>query len=234
MTEELNFEAYLIISRKKFEIQLLDKKNLKNIFKEQTLIENYADLIDYNLLSSFLNKTIFKIEKLIGKFLKNIFVIIENTKVLNSSLGIKKKNYTTSIDKQFLETSLTELKHIFNENNQSYKIIHFIINKYSIDGVNYNSFENEIDGKNMCIEVKFISIPNILMKEISHVLEKYQIKVDRFFDRNYINDFSALDSLDLSIVASNLKNGQNHNEIGLVPKNPKIKGFFEKFFQLFS
>ena len=91
MTEELNFEAYLVISRKKFEIQLLDKKNLKNIFKEQTLIENYADFIDYNLLSSFLDKTIFRIEKLLGKFLKNIFVIIENTKVLNSSLGIKKK-----------------------------------------------------------------------------------------------------------------------------------------------
>ena len=234
MTEELNFEAYLVISRKKFEIQLLDKKNLKNIFKKQTLIENYADFIDYNLLSSFLDESIFKIEKLIGKFLKNIFVIIENTKVLNSSLGIKKKNYTTSIDKQFLETSLTELKDIFKENNQSYKIMHFIINKYSIDGVNYNSFENEIDGENMCVEVKFISIPNILMKEISHVLEKYQIKVDRFFDRNYINNFSALDTLDLSIVASNLKNGQNHNEISLVPKNPKIKGFFEKFFQLFS
>ena len=200
MTEELNFEAYLVISRKKFEIQLLDKKNLKNIFKEKTLIENYADLIDYNLLSSFLDETIFKIEKLIGKFLKNIFVIIENTKVLNASLGIKKKNYTTSIDKQFLKNSLTEIKDIFKENNQSYKIMHFIINKYSIDGVNCNSLENEIDGENMCVEVKFISIPNILMKEISHVLEKYQIKVDRFFDRNYINNFSALDSLDLSIV----------------------------------
>jgi len=234
MIKELNFEAYLFISQKKFEIQLLDKKNLKNIFKEQTLIENYADFIDYNLLSSFLDGTIFKIEKLIGKFLKNIFVIIENTKVLNSSLGIKKKNYTTSIDKQFLETSLTELKDIFKENNQSYKIMHFIINRYSIDGVNYNSFEDEIDGEHMCVEVKFISIPNILMKEISHVLEKYQIKVDRFFDRNYINNFSALDSLDLSIVAYNLKNGQNHNEIDLVPKNHKIKGFFEKFFQLFS
>ena len=123
---------------------------------------------------------------------------------------------------------------IFKENNQSYKIMHFIINRYSIDGVNYNLFEDEIDGENMCVEVKFISIPNILMKEISHVLEKYQIKVDRFFDRNYINNFSALDSLDLSIVASNLKNGQNHKEIGLVLKNPKIKGFFEKFSQLFS
>ena len=233
MTEELNFEAYLFISQKKFENQLLDKENVKNVFKKQTLIENYAEFIDYNLLSSFLDENIFKIEKLIGKFLKNIFVIIENTKVLNASLGIR-KNYTSTIGKQYLETSLSELKDIFKENYQSYRIMHFIINRYSIDGVNYNSFEDEIDGENMFVEVKFISIPNILMKEISQVLEKYQIKVDRFFDRNYINNFSELDSLDLSIVAFNLKNGQNHKEIGLVSKNPKTKGFFEKFFQLFS
>ena len=32
MTEEINFEAYLVISRKKFEIQLLDKKKLKEYF----------------------------------------------------------------------------------------------------------------------------------------------------------------------------------------------------------
>ena len=52
--------------------------------------------------------------------------------------------------------------------------------------------------------------------------------------KNYLKNFSELDSLDLSIVAFNLQSGQNHNEINLVPKNPKTKGFFEKFFQLFS
>ena len=234
MNEELNFEAYLIISQKKFEICLLNKKNLKNIFKEEIQFETYTDLIDYNLLSNFLNKNIFKIEKLIGKFLKNIFVIIENTKILNSSFGIKKKNYVTSIDKQYLESSLTELKDLFKENYQTYKIIHFIINRYTIDDVNYNLFDDEIDGKNMCLEVNFISIPNTLIKEISHVLEKYQIKIDRFFDINYLKKFSELDTLDLSIAAFNLQNGQNQNEINLVPKNPETKGFFEKFFQLFS
>ena len=65
-------------------------------------------------------------------------------------------------------------------------------------------------------------------------LEKYQIKIDRFFDKNYLKNFSEIDSLDLSIVAFNLQSGQNHNEINLVPKNTKTKGFFEKFFQLFS
>ena len=32
MTEELSFQVYLSITQKKFEIYLLDKQNLKNIY----------------------------------------------------------------------------------------------------------------------------------------------------------------------------------------------------------
>ena len=56
MTEELSFEAYLGLFQNKFEIYLLDKKNLKNIYKEEVYLENGLDLIDYNLLHSFLDK----------------------------------------------------------------------------------------------------------------------------------------------------------------------------------
>ena len=38
MTEELNFQVYLTISQKKFKIYLLDKKNLKNIYKQEQII----------------------------------------------------------------------------------------------------------------------------------------------------------------------------------------------------
>ena len=91
MTEELSFEVYLNISQKKFEIYLLDKKNLKNIYQEKVYFKNDTELIDYNQLNSFLDKNIFKIEKLIGNFLRSIVVIIENNQVLNFSIGIKKK-----------------------------------------------------------------------------------------------------------------------------------------------
>ena len=59
----------------------MDKKNLKNIYKEELNIENDTDLIDFNLLSYFLDKNIFKIEKLIGKFLKTIILVIENKQI---------------------------------------------------------------------------------------------------------------------------------------------------------
>ena len=128
MTEELSFEAYLSLSQNKFQIYLLDKKSLKNIYKEEVYLENTSDYIDYNLLHSFLDKNIFKIEKLIGYFLRSIVVVIENDQTLNCSIGIKKKNYGEKIDKNNLESSLAELKDLFKENYQNYKIMHdFII-----------------------------------------------------------------------------------------------------------
>ncbi len=234
MTEELSFEAYLSLSQNKFQIYLLDKKSLKNIYKEEVYLENTSDLIDYNLLHSFLDKNIFKIEKLIGKFLRSIIVVIDNNQTLNCSIGIKKKNYGEKIDKNNLESSLAEVKDLFKENYQNYKIMHFVINRCLIDGINYTSFDKEIIGEDMIIEVNFISISNILIKEISNVLEKYQIKIDRLFEKKYIKNLFEGEHLDLSLIAFKIQSGHNKNEITLVPKSIKKRGFFEKFFQLFS
>ena len=234
MTEELSFQTYLSITRKKFGIYLLDKKNLKNIYQQELDIENDTDLIDHNLLSFFLDKNIFKIEKLIGNFLKSIIVIIENNRILNFSIGIKKKNYDEKINKHHLKSSLTELKDVFKESYQNYKIMHFIVIRYLIDGVNSTSFEEEINGDSTCVEANFISISNNLIKEITDLLEKYQIKIDHLFEKKYIEKFFESENLDLSLIAYKIQSGANKNEIALVPKSLKKKGFFEKFFQLFS
>ena len=234
MTDELSFEVYLSLSQKKFEIYLLDKKNFKNIYKDEFYLENNSDLIDCNLLHNFLDKNIFKIEKLIGNFLRSIVVIIENNQVLNFSIGIKKKNYGEIINQHYLESSLTELKDLFKENYQNNKIIHFIVNRYLIDGVNHTSFDEEIDGDHICVEVNFISISNSLIREISNVLEKYQIKIGHLLEKKYIKSLFEDQNLDLSLIAFKIQSGHNQHEIALVPKSLKKKGFFEKFFQLFS
>tara|TARA_B100001093_G_C26557883_1_gene897357 strand:- start:140 stop:844 length:705 start_codon:yes stop_codon:yes gene_type:complete len=234
MTDQLSFEVFLYISQKKFGIYLLDKKNLKNIYKDELYLKNNVDLVDYNLLISFLDKNIFKIEKLIGNFLKTVILVIENNQILEFSIGIKKKNYGQKINKQYLESSLADLKDLFKENYQNNKIMHFIIDKYLIDGIDYTNFDKEIDGDHICVEVNFISIPNTLIKEISNVIEKYQIKLDGLFEKKYIKSFFEDEILDLSVIAYKMQCGHNQNEIALVPKSVKKRGFFEKFFQLFS
>ena len=90
MIDESDIETYLIISPKKYSINLFDKKNLKNLYKEQLNLNGDVSL-DINKLSDFLDNNIFKIEKLTEKFLKSIFIIIQDEKVLNLDIGIKKK-----------------------------------------------------------------------------------------------------------------------------------------------
>ena len=234
MTKELNFEVYLCISQKKYEIYLFDEKNLKNIYKDEIYLQNSTDLIDYNLLSIFLDRNIFKIEKLVGSFLKTIGLVIENKQILNFSIGMKKKNYGEKINKHYFQSSLIELKDLFKENYQNNKIMHFIVNRYLIDGVNYKSFDKEIDGDHICVEVNFISVPNILIREIRNVIEKYQMKIDGLFEMKYIKNNFEGDPIDLPTMAFKIQSGYNQNEIALVPKIIKKTGFFEKFFQLFS
>ena len=90
MKEEFDIETYLNISPKKYSIYLFDKKSLKNLYN-QHLDLNDNTFLDLNKLPFFLENNIFKIEKLTGKFLKNIFIIIQDDKIFNIDIGIKKK-----------------------------------------------------------------------------------------------------------------------------------------------
>ena len=51
---------------------------------------------------------------------------------------------------------------------------------------------------------------------------------------NYIKSYLGDAETELSMMANKLNNGLNKNEVQLVSKSIENKGFFEKFFQLFS
>ena len=234
MNKEIDFEIYLIISYGKFEIFLFDIKNYKNIYQEEFKFSDASETLDFNLLNDFLENNIFKIEKLAGNFVNNINIVIENKSILTSKIGIKKKNYTGEITDIILESMLTDVKDLFKENYNQYKLIHMIIDKYIIDGVSYSSLQDQISNDEICLEIKLISISNLIILEIENILKKYQIQVNNFLDKGYVKDFFLNNQLDISQMAYNLKNGMNKNEIQITSKSLKKLGFFEKFFQLFS
>jgi len=234
MNKEIDFETYLIISYGKFEIFLLDNKNHENIYQEEFKFRDVSEKLDFNLLNDFLENNIFKIEKLAGNFVNNINIVIENKSILTSNIGIKKKNYTGEITDIILESMLTDVKDLFKENYNQYKLIHMIIDKYIIDGVSYSSLQDQISNDEICLEVKLISTPNFLILEIENILKKYQIQVNNFLDKGYVKDFFLDKQLDISKMAHKLKNGLNKKEVQITSKYTKKIGFFEKFFQLFS
>ena len=234
MTEALEFETYLSISSKKFKIYLLDTKNLQNLYFEEKNFENNISISDLNNLEKFLDNNIFKIEKLIGKFVKNINLILDTEKFLRINISLKKNNYEQIITKKILENSLLELKDLFNESYQDYKIVHMLLVSYLIDGNHYSELKFDLSFKNLSLETQFIALPIKLVFEINKTLENYQIKIANYFDQNYIQSLFKGQNIDLSEMAYKSKFGFNNNEVSLIPKNIKKTGFFEKFFQLFS
>ena len=234
MIEEADFETFLYLSRKRYVIFVDDKKTLRNLYKEEIKIFDEIHRDDLSQLSKFLDQNIYKIEKLVGNFIKDITLIVENDKVLNIDIGIKKKNYTQFLNQNYLKNDLTEVKDLFKVSYPNQVIMHMLIINYDGDGNKNLSSDFDIDEDNLHIVVKFISISNSLSFILDKLLEKHQIQINKYMSGEYIQNFIDEDSGELSMMASKLKNGFNKNEVTLISKNPKNKGFFEKFFQLFS
>ena len=228
MIEYTDFETFLYVSKNKYQIFVYDKNNLKNLYNEE--IKN-NDGIELNILSKFLDENIYKIEKMIKNFIRNIILIIENDKVLDVGISLKKKNYEKLIDQKYLESSLVEVKDIFKENYQDQIIMHMIIaeneNNFLLNNTNSND-------DYLFLEVNFISITNYFTSNMDKLLANHHIKIIRYMSGNYIKNFFDENSIELSTMANKLKNGLNKNEVQLISKSEENNGFFERFFQLFS
>ena len=233
MNDKFQLETYLTIFPNKLGIYLFDTKSLKNLYKNEIKLINNNKSIDFDVLRKFLDNNIFEIEKVGEKFIDDIYLIIENDKIFTLNLGIKKKNYNITNTKEYLKNSLTEAKDIFKENYQNQKIMHMIINKYIINNKGYSSFDDDLQSDHLNLEIEFKSISKNIIDDLNKTLGNYQIKITKFLDGNYIQNFFDED-IEISQMAHKILIGHNENEVNVVPKNLEKKGFFEKFFQLFS
>ena len=234
MIEEIDFETYLYVAKDKFQIFLFDKRKLKNLYKKELKLHNQFNFQDLTDLSTFLDDNIYKIEKLAGNFIKNIFIVIDNDENLQVNIAVKKKNYEDSVNSKYLENSLIELKDLFKENYREQTIMHMLIINYIVNGTNHSSFPNDLNSEDLYLEINFTSISNDLTFLFDKLLEKYQIKISQYLSGNYIKSLFKDIDIEVSEMTHKVINGHNNNEVILVPKNIENKGFFEKFFQLFS
>jgi len=188
MTQETDFETFLFISKNKYQIFVYDKDSLKNLYNKETKI---VDSIELENLSNFLDENIYKIEKKINNFIKNIILIIDDEKVLDVAVSLKKKNYEKHLGQKHLENSLIEIKDVFRENYQDQIIMHMII-------------VNEVNKNDDCLflEVNFISIPNSFTFYFDKLLENHQIKISRYMSGNYIKSYFGEAENELSMMAN--------------------------------
>ena len=227
------FETYLYISSEKFII--LSKRNTDKeyFFKEKFIFDKLKKNLDLELLNQFLSENIFKIEKNINGFIKNINLIIEKN-FLEIKISIKKENYDKIIDKKILNYSLGDAKRQVKENYKNHEIIHLLVEKYFINDQTYDYFPLNKKADNLIIDLSFLCLSKKLIKDLEQILRNYQISINKIVSADYVENYFEDDNSDIFSNCQRIIEGINQNEVLLIAKNQKKLGLFERFFHLFS
>ena len=92
MDDNLNFDTFLFISSKKFNISVYSSSNKKlyekELFFKLEFEEEIIEKFDY-----FLNENIFKVEKKLGNFIKNVSIVLDLNIFFPVEISVKKNNY---------------------------------------------------------------------------------------------------------------------------------------------
>ena len=233
MTNNLDNRIFLFLSFDKFIIVALNS-NDELVYKKEILTNNKSNQIDSKFLDNFLGENIFKIEKELNEFIKNIILIIDNQNVFSIYFSIKNKFDNIIINSNSINKLLFEAKSCCKKTLEDFDVLHMKIDQFYIDGTYFKNLPDKQNCKNFSIEINYICLPRKISKTIEDVLAKYQISLDKILSFNYLNNFLDDKNNNLYITAQKILDGLNQNEVSIINKNPKKLGFFERFFNFFK
>ncbi len=234
MENDLNFEVFLFFSPEKIILSVNRKTDFKLIFKDEIFLENASTQLSFNKLESFLNENIFKVEKIIGNFIEKINIIIDTSDFFNLQISMKKDSHNENINSSIILYLIKSAKYQCEKTIQNMRIIHILIDNYLIDNNHFVDLPPNQKCKNFSLDISFICLPNELVKHVEKTLKKFQISVNQILSANYIDKYVNDRDINFFEMTSKIIRGYNKNEVKLVNKISKNKGFFEKFFHLFS
>ena len=235
MTNNFDFNTYLYLSKKKNIISVYEKNKFEKVYEKETLINKPINSINYQELDNFLNENIFRIEKKLNNFKKKLIVIIDLDFFFLFQLSIKKKDFENLNNLKSLIHLINEAKVNCKKTIDERRIIHLIINNYKINNENYSSLPKDLNTKSLSLDLKFICLSNEIIKNLEEILNKYQISLSQIVDADYVKEFlNNKYNENIFLMTRKILSGYNPNEVLLVNKSNKNKGFFEKFFNLFS
>lgn len=234
MNSETKIQTFLYLSPNKIIIAIFDKKNFEKIFYKEILNNKNTNILDTKVLDNFLEKNIFEIEKNLGNFIEKIYLIIDSNEFLTINFSIKKNNYGEVTTKDKLAHILREAKDECKKTIDNRKIIHMLIDNYLLDKKNYSSLPINLKCNFIFLDVRFICLSNEYIKNIETILRKYQISINNILYSSYIKSFSQTNQENLFKMSMKIMKGYNENEVIIVSKQSRNKGFFERFFNFFN
>ncbi len=234
MTNKSDFRTYLYLNHNQFIIYVAEILTNEKIYFEKFEIEENFTELKFSKLDEFLNFNIFKIEKKLNNFIKDMYVILDSNEFHSIKLSIKKNNNGNLINSETLIHPLNDLKNLCQSNLQNKKIIHFLIEKYLIDNKFYTTLPENVNCNIFSLDTEFICLSKNLIENIEKILKKYHISINQILSASYLEKFKDNTDNNIFTTASRIISGHNNNEVLLIGKINKKQGFFEKFFNFFN
>ena len=234
MTKKIDFQAYLYLNNNQFIIYVAEILTNEKIYSEKLTIEENSKELKFDKLDQFLDSNIFKIEKKLNNFIKDMYVILDSNKFHSIKLSIKKNNNGNLINSDALIHPLSDLKNLCQSNLQNEKVIHYLIEKYVIDNKLYTTLPENINCNIFSLDTEFICLSKNLIENIEKILKKYHISLNQILSASYVEKFKDNTDNTIFTTASRIISGHNSNEVLLMGKINKKQGFFERFFNFFN
>ncbi len=234
MTRKVNFQTYLYLDDAQIMIYVVDNKTSKKIYYDKSIIKENFDNSRISKLHEFLDFNILKIEKTLKDFVKDLYIILDSNKFNSIKLSIKKNNNGNILNSEALIHPLNDLKNLCQSSLQNEKIIHFLIEKYVIDNKSYKTLPENINCNIFSLDTEFICLSKNLIENLEKILKNYHVSLNQILNARYLEKFKDHQDTNIFTTAGRILSGNNPNEVILIDKIEKNRGFFEKFFNFFS
>jgi hypothetical protein len=234
MTNKVDFQTYLYLNCNQFIIYVAEILTNEKIYSEKLVIEENSTESKLSKLDEFLYANIFKIEKKLNSFIKDVYVILDSKEFHSIKLSVKKDNNGNLINTEALIHPLNDLKNLCQLDLQNKTIIHFLIEKYVIDNKSYTTLPKNINCNIFSLDTEFVCLPKNLIENLEKILKKYHISLNQILSARYVEKFKDNKDNNIFTAASSIISGHNSNEVSLIRKINKKQGFFERFFNFFN
>ena len=234
MTKKIDFQTYLYLNHNQFIIYVAEISTNEKIYSEKFVLKENSTELKLSKLDEFLDSNIFKIEKKLNSFVKDIHVILDSNEFHSIKLSIKKDNNGNLINSEALIHPLNDLKNLCQSNLQNKKIIHFLIERYIIDNKFYTTLPENVNCNIFSLDTEFICLSKNLIENTEKILKKYHISLNQILSASYLEKVKDNSDNTIFTTASRIISGHNSNEVLLIGKTNKKYGFFEKFFNFFN
>ena len=232
-----NFHIYLEFNYTELNIAAFNKINNKLEYFNQKLYKSYFNNneLNFDILQNFVEKNILEVEKAIGEFVKDIYLMIETPQSTSINLSVLKNNEGNKITKQDVMYLIQDAKQQILKSNSAIEIIHIITENYNLDNMNHNFLPLDINCKKFSIDIKFICFPKDLLRNFEQLFLKQQIFINKFICSNYVKTFDFKNKeKHICEKGKEIVEGINKEEVVSIPKIIEKTGFFERLFHFFK